>query len=338
MPVSPFPGGQKRENPLPPSAIMQLMKKVLITGATGFIGNALTRHLAEMEYDIRALIRPSPSTPQLPPGIPLEVAVTTLNDPRGLRAALVDIDIVYHLASEERRGGEADLLKTDIQGTQALVKAAEEAPVDRFFYLSHLGADRASAFPVMTAKAIAEDSIRKSSLDYTILRSAVVYGQNDHFTTGLAKLLQLIPFFFFLPGEGDTLLQPLWIEDLATALVWALDDDHTRKGLYKIGGPEQMTFREIVETLLQTLEIKRLLVPIHTPYLRYLTIFAEYLFPSPPTNVFWLDYLGTNRTCSLTTLPHHFNLLPSYFEKRLEYLQDRNWGKVAWRSTFSKDK
>ncbi|MFO8036018.1 MAG: NAD(P)H-binding protein [Anaerolineales bacterium] len=312
------------------------MKKILLTGATGFIGNALTRHLAETDHTIRALIRPSPSTPQLPPGIPLEVAVTGLNDPRGLRAALVDIDIIYHLASEERRGGEANLLKTDIQGTQALVKAAEEAQVDRFFYLSHLGADRASAFPIMTAKAIAEESIRKSGLDYTIIRSAVVYGKNDHFTTGLAKLLQLIPFFFFLPGEGDTLIQPLWIEDLATALVWALDDDSTRKGLYKIGGPEQLSFREVVETLLQALDIQRRLVPVHTAYLRMLTVFAEYLFPSPPTNVFWLDYLGANRTCSLTALPHHFNLLPSTFEKRLEYLQGRNWGRKAWRSTFSK--
>lgn len=316
---------------------MQHMKKILITGATGFIGNALTRHLAEMDHDIRALIRPSPSTPQLPTGIPLEVAVSSLNDPRGLRAALVDIDIVYHLASEERRGGEADLLKTDIQGTQALVKAAAGAQVDRFFYLSHLGADRASAFPIMTAKAIAEESIRKSGLDYTIIRSAVVYGKNDHFTTGLAKLLQLIPFFFFLPGEGDTLIQPLWIEDLATALVWALDDDDTRRQLYEIGGPEQLTFREIVETLLQTLDTKKTLVPVHTPYLRILTIFAEYLFPTPPTNVFWLDYLGANRTCSLTTLPHHFNLLPSTFEKRLEYLEGQNWGRKAWRSIFSKE-
>jgi len=316
---------------------MQHMKKILLTGATGFIGNALTRHLAETEHAVKTLIRPSPTSPKLPRGIPLEVAVSGLNDPRGLRAALVDIDIIYHLASEERHGGEADLLQTDIQGTKTLLKAAEDAGVDRFFYLSHLGADRASAFPVMTAKAIAEESIRKSSLDTTIIRSAVVYGQNDHFTTGLAKLLKLIPFVFFMPGDGDTLLQPLWIEDLATTLVWALDDDDTRNQAYEIGGPEQLTFREIVETLLKTLEIRRLLVPVQIPYLRFLTIFAEYLFPSPPTNVFWLDYLAANRTCSLTTLPHHFNILPSYFEKRLEYLEEHKWGRKAWRSLFSKN-
>jgi len=313
------------------------MVKILITGATGFIGNALTRHLTEMGYEIRALIRPSPTSPQLPTGLPLEVAVSGLNDRRGLRAAMVDIDVIYHLASEERKGGQADLLNTDIQGTQTLVTAAENSSVKRLFYLSHLGADRASAYPVMTAKAIAEDAIRKSTLDSTIIRSGVVYGKNDSFTTALAKLIHLIPFFFFLPGGGDNLLQPLWIEDLATALVWALEDDDTRNQVYEIGGPEQLSFREIVETILDVLNKRRLLVSLHTPYIRFLTIFAEYMLPSPPTDVFWLDYLATNRTCSLTTLPHRFDLLPSYFGKRLEYLQDRNWRREAWRSMFNRE-
>ncbi len=312
------------------------MKKILITGATGFIGNALTRHLWDMEYEIRALLRPSPTSPRLPPGIPLEVAVTSLNDPRGLRAALVDIDIVYHLASEERRGGQADLLKTDIQGTQQLVKAAEDTGVDRFFFLSHLGADRASAYPVMTAKAIAEDALRKSSLEYTIIRSGIVYGKNDEFTTGLSQLIHLIPFFFLLPDGGETLLQPLWVEDLCTALVWAMDDEDTRRQMYEIGGPEQLSFREIVTTILDVLEKKRALVAVNTPYLRILTVLVEYLLPSPPTNVFWLDYLATNRTCSLTTLPHRFDLLPSYFGKRLDYLQDQNWRQKAWNAALAR--
>lgn len=317
---------------------MRIMTHILITGPTGFIGNALIRHLAEMDVSLRALLHPSPTSPQLPKGIPLEAAVTSLNDPRGLRAALVDIDIIFHLASEERRGGEADLLKTDIQGTQTLVQAAAQTGVDRIFYLSHLGADRASAFPVMTAKAIAEDSIRKSGLDYTIIRSGIVYGPGDSFTTDLAKLLHMIPFLFFLPGGGDTVLQPLWIEDLVTALVWSLEDDESRNQLYEIGGPEQLTFREIVNIILDTLNKKKYLVSVNTPYIRFLTIFAEYLFPSPPTNVFWLDYLGANRTCSLTTLPHRFNLLPSYFGQRIDYLTGQNWRKKAWRTTFTRNR
>ncbi|MEA2008799.1 MAG: NAD(P)H-binding protein [Chloroflexota bacterium] len=298
------------------------MKKILITGATGFVGKVLTRYLTEAGYEVRALIRPSRQSPNFPVGVPVDVAVADLNDPRGLRSALVDVDVVYHLASEERHGGEANLLRTDIQGTQTLIEAAQDAKIERLFYLSHLGAERASAYPVLTAKAIAEDHIRKSSLDYTIIRTALLFGPGDGFTTGLTRLLRAVPFFFFIPDEGETILQPLWVEDLATTLVWALDDANTRRQTYKIGGPEFLTFREIVTTITETLLIKKILVPVRSPYLRLLTVLVEYFMTKPPVTVYWLDYLASNHTCSLTAISETFNILPSRFRKRLDYLKD----------------
>lgn len=300
---------------------MREMKKILITGATGFIGKALTRYFRETDYQIRALIHPSQKSPDLPKGVPVEAAVSSLNDPRGIRAALANVDIVYHLASQEALGARGNLLETDIQGTKLLVEAAQESGVERFFYLSHLGADRASAYPIMTAKAIAEDHIQKSSLDYTILRTGIVYGPNDRFTTPLAQLIQAIPLVFPLPDQGDTLLQPLWIEDLANILLWSLDNDKTKRELIEIGGPEQISFRDIVLTIMDVLGIKRQLISLNTPLIRFATVFADYISLDIPTNIFWLDYLATNRTCSLTTVPHVFSLLPSHFSKRIEYLR-----------------
>jgi NADH dehydrogenase len=297
------------------------MKKILITGATGFIGKALTRHLSETDFEVRVLIHPSATSPDLPPGIPVEATVSGLNDIRGLRAALVDVDIVYHLASQEALGARGDLLETDIKGTRNLVQAAQEANLKRFIYLSHLGADRASAYPVMTAKAIAEDHIQKSSLDYTILRVGIVYGPQDRFTTPLANLIQAIPLVFPIPDQGDTLLQPLWIEDLANIMVWTLDNPKTKRELIEIGGPEQLSFREIVLTLLEVMGQKRTLIPVSTPFIRFATVLADYFSWKIPTNIFWLDYLATNRTTSLNTIPHIYNLLPSHFSKRIEYLR-----------------
>lgn len=299
---------------------MRTMKKILITGATGFIGKALTRRLAETELNLRVLIHPSRKTPDLPRGVAVEAAVSSFNDIRGLRAALVDVDVVYHLASAEAEGARGNLLENDIQGTQNLVQAAENASVDRFFFLSHLGADRASAFPVLTAKGIAEDHIQKSSLEYTILRSSLVFGPGDRFTEPLMRLIRRLPIVFPLPDQGQMLLQPLWVEDLANLLLWSLDQDQTRLQLYEIGGPEHLSFREIVSTLLVTSGLKRTLVPTSLPLIRFATLFADYISLKIPTNVFWLDYLAANRTCSLTTIPEVFNLLPSRFGKRLEYL------------------
>ena len=87
-------------------------------------------------------------------------------------------------------------MKTDIQGTRNVVESALEAGVRRLFYISHLGADRASAYPVLKAKAISEEFIRRSGIDYTILRTAIVYGPGDAFTTGLTWLLGAFPGIF----------------------------------------------------------------------------------------------------------------------------------------------
>lgn len=298
---------------------------ILVTGGTGFIGQALLRHLYEAGHQVRTLVRPSLRSPNLPRGVPIEVAVCGLDDERGLRAAMIGVDAVYHLAGDEWRGARSNLLHVDIKGTQAVVRGASEAGVRRFFYVSHLGSDRASAYPVLKAKAIAEEHIRNSSLNYTILRSAVVYGRNDSFTTGLARLLHALPFFFIVPGDGKTLLQPLWVEDLVTCLMWALDNPRTEKQTYEIGGPEYLQFVEILERIMETMGTRRRLLLVRPPYVRGFTVLLEHLLPALPVSVYWLDYLASNRTCSLDTIPRTFNLLPARFSQRLAYLRGHDW-------------
>ena len=298
---------------------------ILITGGTGFIGKALIRHLVESGYQVRTLIRPSPKSPNLPFGVPVDVAVSSLSDERGLRAAMVGVETVYHLAGGEWRGPRASLMDIDIQGTRAVVQAAEDAGVERFFFVSHLGADRASAFPVLKAKGIAEEFIRRSKLDYTILRSAIVFGPNDGLTTGLARILGVIPFFFFTPGDGRVLLQPLWVEDLVTCLTWSLDDPETRKGTFNIGGPEYLSFKQILDLVMQEIGINRRLVGVYPPYLRMGTVLLESMFPNLPVSVYWLDYLAVNRTTAIDTVPRIFKLMPAKMSQRLAYLRGVNW-------------
>jgi len=311
---------------------------ILVTGGTGFIGRALIRHLVDNGYQVRTLIRPSQQSPRLPKGVPVEVAVASLTDERGLRAAMVGVDTIYHLAGVERRGVRADLLEIDIQGARVMANIAVEAGVDRFFALSHLGADRASAYPVLKAKAIAEEHIRRSGVDYTILRTAIVFGPGDGFTTGLAQLLHGFPFVFLLPRGGETLIQPLWIEDLVTCMTWALDDDDTRERVYEIGGPEFISLRQVTEAVMQHIGVRRAILSAHPVVLRFMTILLEYFLPHSPVSVYWLDYLATNRTCALDTVPRVFNLMPARFSQRLAYLDDQNWGRELRRSVFRRDR
>jgi NADH dehydrogenase len=300
---------------------------ILVTGGTGFIGQVLIRHLVSQGKSVRMLLRPSSHSPNLPRGVPVEVAVCSLKDERGLRAAMKGVEVVYHLAGAESRGNRGDLLNVDIRGTQAVAQACGEAGIDRLITLSHLGADRASAFPVFKAKAIAEHAVRQSGVDYTIFRSGVVYGPMDEFTTGLSALLSGIPFLFLLPGDGSILLQPLWVEDLVTCLTWSLDEPATRNQVISVGGEEALTFREITTTVMQVIGIRRQLVPISPAYLRILTVIAEHAFRGLPVSVFWVDYLAANRTCALDTIPRTFGFLPARFSQRLDHLRGRSWRK-----------
>jgi uncharacterized protein YbjT (DUF2867 family) len=312
------------------------MSTVLVTGGTGFLGGALVRHLADAGHQVRLLIRPSAKSPNLPRGLPVEVVLSALDDERGLSAAMVGVDAVYHLAGAEWRGAYASLMEVDIRGTQHIISAAVDAGARRFFFVSHLGADRGSAYPVLKAKAIAEEFIRRSGLSYTILRAAIVFGKDDGFTTGLAQLLKTIPWVFLVPGDGESLMQPLWVEDLATCLTWALDDDDTRDQLIEIGGPEYLSFNQVLAEVIGALGIQRRPISMRPPYLRAVTVLLETFLPVSPVSVYWLDYLAANRTCSLDTLPRVFNLMPSRLSQRLAYLEDRNWRRELFRSVFQR--
>ncbi len=298
---------------------------ILLTGGTGFIGRSLTRQLVETGHQVRLLLRPSPRTPRLPVGVPVEVAVSSLDDISGLRAAMKDVEAVYHLVGGEGQGGGANLQVVDIDGTRNVCQAAADARVGRFLYLSHLGADRASGFPVLKAKGIAEEYIRKSGVPYTILRGSILFGPGDEFTTGLAMLLAAAPGFLPLPSKGQTLVQPLWVEDAVTCLIWALDYPETINRTYEIGGSETFSLRQVAGTIMEITRQPRLLVNWPTQSMRALTILMEFIFPRFPASIFWMDYLAVNRTCPVDTIPRVFGLMPARFASRLDYLRGGHW-------------
>lgn len=298
-----------------------ILPMILVTGATGFIGRALVRQLTETGQRVRVLLRPSPKSPRLPKGVPVEVAVVSLNDERGLRAALRGVDQVYHLASAASQGRDGSLFTTDIEGTRALAQAAADAGIERFVFLSHLGADRASAFPVHKSKGIAEEHIRKSGVPHTIIRSSVVFGPEDGFTTALAAILKYSPGFVPIPGEGRALLQPLWVEDLVTCLVWTLQNPDTVNQTYEIGGGEYFTLRQIFEILMDVTHTRRLLLPLPPPYMRVLVVLLDSVARRLNASTYWIDYVAVNRTCPVENLPRTFGLMPARFAYRLNYLE-----------------
>lgn len=300
---------------------------ILVTGGAGFVGQRLIRRLVDEGREIRTLIRPSTRTPRLPQGVPVEAAISSLADTRGLRAALVGVDTVFHLAGVtwSDPAANASIRATEAEGTRNLLEAAKDAGVRRIVYLSHLDADRASAFPLLKARGIAEEFIRQHPITYTILRSAIAYGPGDHFTTAMAKLMAFIPRAFPIPSDGDTLLQPMWVEDLVTCLAWCLDDEETFGQTIEVGGPEHLTFRHIAEQVKQKAGLERQLIPMRPSYLRILRSLARVFMPRLPISTLWLDYLAADRICGLDTMARVFHLMPARFSQKIEYLAGVDW-------------
>ncbi|HEY43467.1 MAG TPA: NAD-dependent epimerase/dehydratase family protein [Anaerolineae bacterium] len=299
---------------------------ILVTGGAGFIGRAVLRRLIEFGFSVRTLLQPSNRSPSLPKGVPVDVTLAGLTDRRGVRASLVGIDTVIHLAGIEGQSGSDFWLASEVEGTHTIAEAASEAGIRRLIFLSHIGADQGSAYPTMQMKAMAEEHIRACNVPYTILRTAILFGRHDNFTTSLAMLLGISPLFFPIPGNGSTLLQPLWVDDLATAITWALDEPSTLGKTIEIGGPEYISFKLIVRMIMKASSAPRILLPTRQPYLRAGAWLMEKLMPRSPINPHWLDYLAVDRTTDLNTLPHIFSLQPSRMEEKIDYLGERNWG------------
>lgn len=298
---------------------------VLVTGGTGFIGRSVLRQLTASGHEVRTLLKPARRTPRLPHGVSVDVALASLHDPRGMRAALVGVEAVVHLASAERTGDVHALEQTDVEGTRTLAEACAQAGIRHLVFVSHLGASRGSAYPVLRAKALAEGHLQASGVPHTILRAGIVFGAEDHFTRSLAMIAASVPLVFLLPGEGESLLQPLWVEDLATAISWTLQDHAPSETALDVGGPEFHTLRQVMSLILPRAGLTRILLPTRQPYLRAGASWMRRVLPRPPITPFLLDYLAGNRTAELDSMPRLFGLQPSRLEAHLDHLRGKNW-------------
>lgn len=309
---------------------------ILITGATGFVGRAVVCRLAIEQREVRCLLRPSQREQRLATGIPFSTVSASMSDLPALRTAMQDVTAVVHLTGEEDLDY-GETLRSHVEDTANLITAAHEAGVRRFIYLSRLGADRASAYPLFRARGEAGGSVRESGLDYTILQVSVTYGPEDTFINVLVMLAKAIPFVLPIPDIGLSRFQPLWVVDLAECIVAALDRDDLIGQTVTLGGPEHFTFEQMVAQVLAAAGMRRRLVHVPMPLMQGVMTLFDALLPRNPTPFWWLDLLTVGSATELGAISRSFGFEPARFTQSLDYLRrKRPWRRDLVRFVFQR--
>ena len=307
---------------------------VLVTGATGFVGQTLLPMLLAQGHSVGCLRRPS-SSASLPPSGALRVSKGTLQEPSALRAAMEGVDTVVHLAGAHRRDGPYSVESVNHQGTINLVEAAQTAAVKRIIYLSQIHADRNSAFPLLRGKGAAEEAIRTSGANFTILRSSLIYGPDDHFTTVLAMLIKMIPIAIPVPGSGKARFQPVHVQDVAACLATCINSHpHLDNVTLAIGGPQHLSYTDILDAVMETLRVRRIRVNLRLPTMRPLVRLSAFLLPYPPVSDEQLDLFSVDNTTDLGNIPRNFGFEPQRFTSSLGYLRHGHWRRTFVRQSF----
>jgi uncharacterized protein YbjT (DUF2867 family) len=175
-----------------------------------------------------------------------------------------------------------------------MVAAAKTAGVRRFINLSQLGADSKLPYRFLASKGKAQEFVAASGLDWTAFRPSVIWGPEDEFANTFAKLVPLTPIIFPIIGNQDSKFQPVWVEDVATSILKALDDPNTYRKEYELGGPEVLTLEEIERRTLTAIGRKRWMVRFPMPILRLAVTLMEKLLPAPPVTRSLLELLAVS--------------------------------------------
>lgn len=217
-------------------------KIVLVTGANGFIGRLLTQALlTEDNLQIRCLVR----KPGEPFDQSIEIMQGDLLEPATLPPVMAGVDTAYYLV-HAMAGGRSGFERRDRDAAENFVRAAEKAGVRRVIYLGGLGETGDDLSEHLKSRLEVADILRSGKFATTFLRAAIIIGAGGASFEMVKALVERLPFMI-TPRWVTTLCQPIAVEDVISYLVGCLKDERTTGGTFDIGGPDVITYKEMME-------------------------------------------------------------------------------------------
>jgi uncharacterized protein YbjT (DUF2867 family) len=293
---------------------------VLITGASGFVGNYVVSRLLARGYQVRCLVRPG-SEKKLAAADKVEVVFGDVMHPHILTQAAQGCEAIIHLVGiiREFPGRGVTFERLHVQATQNVLDAARSAGVRRCLHMSALGARDEPADSYHVTNFRADELVMASGLTYTIFRPSVIYGPEDQSINLFVRQIRTMPVLPVI-GDGRYQMQPVSVATVAQAFALALELPQTHNRLYEVGGPEPLTFNDLIDTLAAVLRrrVYKVHLPVWTMRLAALLLGRFAWFPLTPGQ---LRMLLEGSTCDPAPFYQDFGLAPTSFKDGLaQYL------------------
>lgn len=291
--------------------------RVLVTGGTGFVGTEITRRLIATGVEVRCLSR----RPQAAVAGSIPVSAS-LFDSGALERAVRGCDAVIHLVGIISEVRDQTFERVHVEGTRRVLAAARATGVTRIVHMSAMGARENAVARYHQTKWAAEELVRHSGLDWTLLRPSLIYGPGDGVVSLFEKLSRFSPVVPMI-GSGRSLLQPVAVEDVARLFVESLNRASVFRQPLEVGGLDRISFNQLVEGILVRLHRRRWVGHLPVPLARFQALLMEAIYPTllgkaPPLNRDQIQMLAEDNVADASATWKEFGFQPVGWESGLD--------------------
>ena len=253
---------------------------VTVFGGTGFLGRRIVRRLAERGLDVRVASRRATGTAFEEHGERISCLRGDLRDPAFVAAALEGAAAAVNCVSLHVEKGSDTFEAVHLRGAEALARAARDGGSRTLIHVSGINAGPQSLSVYARMRGRGDDAVRAAFPKAVILRPSAIFGPGDRFFNlfaDMARSSPVLPLF----GTGATCLQPVFVGDVAEAAVRAIENPAHHGGLFELGGPDAITYRDLLGLTCRRLGLRRFMLPV--PFLLWdIAAAAASLLPNPP--------------------------------------------------------
>ncbi|MBA1337864.1 MAG: NADH dehydrogenase [Pelagibacterales bacterium] len=261
---------------------MQNNQQIAIFGAGGFLGRHLMRKLTELDYRIKVATRSPYLKGYLKPqgnAGQIELIKTNIFNENEISKVLKNCDLAINLVGILYETRKQKFTKIHEQFPYLLSRLCNEHGVKKLIHISALGIEGRHESKYKESKLNGEKKIKDNFKSPIILRPSVVFGPEDKFFNTFASLAQISPILPLI-GGGKTKFSPIYVGDVAEAIVKALSLNNSEPKVYELGGPENYSFKELMEILLAEIKKKRFLISIPFAFAKFQSYFLQ-MMPNP---------------------------------------------------------